>query len=88
MLVSRLLLRAGVDVVCERSFLVRCGSVPFVRVVGVGLRFGTVTCSFLMVLSVLVLFCGRLAARCPGCHEWWGRWSSVMSGHAVWRCRV
>jgi len=30
-------------------------------------------------------FCGRLAARCPGCHEWWGRWGSVMSSHVVWR---
>jgi len=39
MLVSRLLPRPGVGAGCERSFLVRFGSVPFVRVVGVGLRF-------------------------------------------------
>jgi len=53
MLVWRLLPRPGVDVGCERSFLVRFCSVPFVRVVGVGLRFGTVTCYSLMVFFFL-----------------------------------
>jgi len=85
MLVSRLVPRPGVDAGCERSFLVRFGSVPFVRIQGVGLRFGTVTCCSLAVFSLLVLFCGRFAARCPGCHEWWGRWNCVMSSHVVWR---
>jgi len=53
MLVWRLLPRPGVDVCCERSFLVRFCSVPLVRVVGVGLRFGAVTCYSLMVFFFL-----------------------------------
>jgi len=54
MLVWRLLPRPGVDAGCERSFLVRFGSVPFVRIVGVGLRFGTVT---YYTLSVFFFLC-------------------------------
>jgi len=38
MLASRLLPRPGVDAGYERSVLVRFGSVPFVRIVGVSLR--------------------------------------------------
>jgi len=53
MLVSRLLPMPGVDASCERSFLVRFGSIPLVRIVGVGLRFGTVTCYSLMVFFFL-----------------------------------
>jgi len=51
MLVWRLFVRRGVDLGCERSFLVRFCSVPFVRIVGFGLRFGTVTCFSLVVFD-------------------------------------
>jgi len=78
MLASRPLLRQGVGLACERSFLVRFGCVPVVVFLG-----------FLYVYaqshdspwrsSVFFFLEGRLAARCPAFHEMWGRWSCSMS---------
>jgi len=61
MLVRRLLLRPGVDAGCERSFLVRFGSVIFVRIGGVGLRFCTVRCCSLSVFFYLSVVCIALS---------------------------
>jgi len=59
MLVSRLLPKPGVDVCCESSFLVRFGSVLFVRIVGLWIAvwhsdvflFGSFVLVFLLLLS-------------------------------------
>jgi len=55
MLASRLLLRLGVVLGCERSFLVRFGCVPCVVSVGFGLRLGAVPFFGLVVLLLLFI---------------------------------
>jgi len=68
MLVSRLLLRRGVDAGCECSFLVRFGRVPLVRIVGCWIAVGH--SDVLQFDGVLFLVCCWycLASKCPRCH--------------------
>jgi len=70
MLVSRLLPRPGVDAGCERSFLVRFCCVPFVRIVDVGLGFGTVTCCSLSVFFFLSVVVIALPRNALGAMNW------------------
>jgi len=40
--------------------------------------------NILLLGCILLIFEGGwLAARCPGCHDMWGRWSCVMSRDVV-----
>jgi len=62
MLASRLLLRQGVVLGFERSFLVGFRCVPCVRIVGIGLHFGGVTFFCLVVLLLAFLLpCHRMS---------------------------
>jgi len=67
-----------VDVGCERSFLVRFGSVPLVRIGGVGLRFWHSDVFLFECVLFLMYCCYCLATKCPRCHEFGDGWNCVM----------